>query len=52
MGGIKKIAGSLVGLLIGLILLMLVLRLLRGVPVIGGIAADAQNLATSGTIAG
>lgn len=52
MGGVKKIAGSLLGLLIALIVLMLALRLLKGVPVIGGIAADAQNLATSGSIAG
>lgn len=52
MGKIKSIGGSLVGLLIGLILLMLVLRLLRGVPVIGGLAADAQNLAQSGSING
>lgn len=52
MSKIKSIGGSLVGLLIALILLMLVLRLLRGVPLIGPIAADAQNLATSGTING
>lgn len=52
MGTIKSMAGSLVGLLVALIILMLALRLLKGVPVIGGIAADAQNLATSGSIAG
>lgn len=52
MGSIKKIAGSLLGLLLALIVLMLVLRFLRKVPVVGAIAADAQNLATSGTIAG
>lgn len=52
MNGVKKIAGSLLGLLMALIVLMLVLRLLRGVPVVGAIAADAQNLATSGSIAG
>jgi hypothetical protein len=50
MGSIKSIAGSLLGLLIALIVLMLVLRLLRGVPVVGAIAADAQNLATTGSI--
>lgn len=49
---IKKLGGSMVGLLIALIILMLTLRLLRSVPVIGGIAADAQNLATSGKIQG
>jgi uncharacterized protein (DUF697 family) len=48
----KKLISSMLGLLIGLILLMLTLRLLKGVPVIGGIAADAQHLAQSGTING
>lgn len=52
MGKIKSLGGSLLGLLIALIILMLVLRLLRKVPVVGAIAADAQNLATSGTIGG
>lgn len=52
MGKVKGIAGSLLGLLIALIVLMLALRLLKGVPLVGGIAADAQNLATTGSIAG
>lgn len=48
----KKILGSILGLLIALIVLQLFLRGMKNVPVIGGIAADAQNLATNGTIAG
>lgn len=52
MSGVKKLAGSLLGLLIALIILMLALRLLRGVPFVGPLAGDAQNLATTGTIGG
>lgn len=46
----KAIAASLLGLLVALIILQLVLRLLKGVPVIGGLASDAQNLADHGAI--
>lgn len=52
MSTVKKFTASLVGLLIALIVLMLVLRVLRKVPVVGPLAADAQNLATSGSIQG
>lgn len=48
----KKILGSILGLLIALIVLQLFLRAMKNVPVVGAIAADAQNLATNGTIAG
>lgn len=52
MGKVKSLAFSLFGLLVALIFLMVILRVLKNVPVVGAIAADAQNLATSGTIAG
>lgn len=52
MGKLKSMSGSLLGLLIALILLMVSLRLLRKVPLVGAVAADAQNLATNGTIGG
>lgn len=51
MSKVKQILFSLFGLLVAMIFLMVILRALKGVPVIGGLAADAQNLATSGTIA-
>ena len=52
MNTVKALAKSSLGLLLALIVLMLFLRLLKKVPVVGGLAADAQNLATTGTIAG
>lgn len=52
MSQVKKIVLSLFGLLIALIALMVLLRLLKKVPVVGALATDAQNLATSGTING
>lgn len=52
MNTVKALAKSSLGLLLALIVLMLFLRLLKKVPLVGPIAADAQNLATTGTING
>lgn len=52
MNTVKALAKSSLGLLLALIVLMLFLRLLKKVPLVGPLAADAQNLATTGTIAG
>lgn len=52
MNTVKALAKSSLGLLLALIVLMLFLRLLKKVPLVGPLAADAQNLATSGTING
>ena len=52
MNTIKALGKSSLGLLLALIVLMLFLRLLKKVPLVGPLAADAQNLATTGTIAG
>lgn len=52
MGTAKQIALSLGGLLVALIVLMLLLRLFSGIPVVGKFAADAKNLATSGSVNG
>lgn len=50
MSKVKGLLFSLFGLLVAMIFLMVILRALKGVPVVGGIAADAQSLATTGTI--
>ena len=52
MNTVKALAKSSLGLLLALIVLMLFLRLLKKVPLVGPLAADAQNLATTGSIAG
>jgi hypothetical protein len=52
MNTVKALAKSSLGLLLALIVLMLFLRLLKKVPLVGPLAADAQNLATTGTING
>jgi hypothetical protein len=50
MSGAKKLASSMIGLLIALIILMVSLRLLSKAPLVGPVAADAKNLATTGSI--
>ena len=46
----KAFGWALIVMLVLLIVLMMGLRALRKVPVIGGIAADAQDLATQGQL--
>ncbi|WP_157076388.1 hypothetical protein [Alicyclobacillus kakegawensis] len=50
MNFIKQYSMTLIGLLIALIVLMVLLRLLSKAPVIGKVAAEAQNLAKEGTL--
>lgn len=47
----KNYGLMLVGLLVALIILNLVLNLIKKVPVVGGLANDAQKLSNSGSLA-
>ena len=51
---IKNLGGSMVWILLVLILLMVTLRFVKSknVPVLSTVAADAQNLATTGSVSG
>lgn len=50
MRSIKNYALMLFGLLVALIILNLLLNVIKKVPVVGGIASDAQNLSNTGTL--
>lgn len=45
---IKKLGASMIGLLVVLIALMFFLNLAKKLPVVGKVAAGAQELATAG----
>ena len=51
---LKNLGGSMVWILLVLILLMVTLRFVKSknVPVLSTVAADAQNLATTGSVSG
>lgn len=50
MDKVKSIGLSLFGLLVALIVLQFTLKVLKGVPVIGTIAGDAQSLSQTGSL--